>query len=323
MRILRVLLTTATGLLLSLSGTFALAQTFHATMVIDRSGSMTAATVRNGVASTRCKDALSIAKDKINNSLVGGTQISVWTFQNSAYTNRTGGFVSKANAIQAIDLLSAQGCSGSTPLAHTVCSAIDGLELATPLLYRTLWVLSDGEENSSAGLSCGGAGDADGVEPWEPLSWQGRVWQELFPFDVPPYQTAGAGVATVPIYFGVFGDYISLARYSQPVALAGDTPAVSFNHQFAPGDTGGLFNTMAAASGGYVALIDDSSSIPTTSRFDVNGDGCVDQNDLIKMLPYLGKRIPDAPASLDVNGDFVVNTRDYNLVTKNSGLGCK
>ncbi|MDP5211034.1 M12 family metallo-peptidase [Microbulbifer sp. 2205BS26-8] len=61
----------------------------------------------------------------------------------------------------------------------------------------------------------------------------------------------------------------------------------------------------------------------SSSPFDVNGDGCVDQNDLIEMLPHLGNPVPPAPASLDVNGNLIVDIVDYNLVFDNSGLGCQ
>ncbi|MEW5250068.1 vWA domain-containing protein [Microbulbifer sp. 2201CG32-9] len=322
MKRLKLISTIAVGLLFSFIGAFSLAQTFHATVLIDRSGSMTTQTMRNGVVSSRCADALLEADQKVQNIFLPGTQVSVWTYQNSTYSNVTGGFVSKAAALSAINSLGGQSCTGTTPMADTVCDAIDTLKLAAPATYRTLWVLTDGVENSSSG-SCSGGSDADGIEPWDATSWQGKIWQQLFPSDTPPYQAAGAGAPEVPIYFGVFGDYIGGRVASRSMDLAGDTPAVSSHTQLVAASSGsGFFDMVAATSGGYVTEIDDQSSLPTSSRFDVDGTGCVDQNDLIKMLPYLDSTVPPAPASLDVNGDLVVDIDDYNLVVANTGLGC-
>ncbi|MEW5250067.1 M12 family metallo-peptidase [Microbulbifer sp. 2201CG32-9] len=61
----------------------------------------------------------------------------------------------------------------------------------------------------------------------------------------------------------------------------------------------------------------------STDRFDINGDGCIDQGDLIEMLPYLDTSVPPAPVSMDVNYDSMVDIDDYNLVIASSGLGCQ
>jgi WD40 repeat protein len=53
---------------------------------------------------------------------------------------------------------------------------------------------------------------------------------------------------------------------------------------------------------------------------DVNGDGCVDDSDLLEVLFAFGSQGSNLPA--DVTGDGVVDDGDLNVVLFNFGAGC-
>jgi WD40 repeat protein len=53
---------------------------------------------------------------------------------------------------------------------------------------------------------------------------------------------------------------------------------------------------------------------------DVNGDGCVDDSDLLEVLFAFGSQGSNLPA--DVTGDGVVDDGDLNVVLLNFGAGC-
>jgi WD40 repeat protein len=53
---------------------------------------------------------------------------------------------------------------------------------------------------------------------------------------------------------------------------------------------------------------------------DVNGDGCVDDSDLLEVLFAFGSQGSNLPA--DVTGDGIVDDADVNVVLSNFGAGC-
>ncbi len=153
--------------------------TRHVVILLDRTGSMRAKR-ENG--NMRCADALETAKqdvaDHFDNYPLGSA--AVWTFAGSSPTDLTGGFVNEADATAALNGLTADGCWGVTPLAESMCDAIDELtdtftaEFAGQLI---LAVSSDGGENNSDG-ECDGFHDSGGP-PYSAGSWQRKVLDKL------------------------------------------------------------------------------------------------------------------------------------------------
>jgi hypothetical protein len=306
----------------------AAAQPFHAAVLIDRSSSMLASTDRNndGIPDcSRCEDAVDFAWQRID-ILPHGTLVAVWTFNASGYIEQTNGFVSRFDAQKQVDNLRTESCTDTTPMAMTVCDAIIVLSraVADPL-RRQIWVYTDGGENTSSGV-CAGTRDTDG-EPWEVDTWQGRVWQQLFPDDTTPYDLASlVGLPTVVVHYGVFENYITIARLLAGTGTPAVDPELGAPTTMAAAqdqsDTS-FFESTATASGGYVTHIDDQGAMPAANPYDVDGDGCVDQNDVIRVLDHYEETVPPAPASVDVNYDFFVDYGDYSLVSLHYGSGCQ
>jgi hypothetical protein len=96
------------------------------------------------------------------------------------------GWVLLANDCDAVKLLNALevllgSCGGHTPLADALCE----LATARPRVEKThgdgrLLLLTDGGENASVGR-CAGADDSTAVPPYDPGSWQDRVFGWLSP----------------------------------------------------------------------------------------------------------------------------------------------
>lgn len=122
-------------------------------LLIDRSGSMT--TVRSATGNTRCVDALTMAREKVQRFFrdLGGLRIAIWTFQDSGVTPLHAGYItSEAAALSYVDSLSPTGCSGYTPLAEAMCRAVDGKPASVVTLSPLpgyLAILTDGGENNS------------------------------------------------------------------------------------------------------------------------------------------------------------------------------
>jgi len=157
--------------------------TAHMLVLLDRTGSMQALTSDG---STRCEKALGTAISDVNIFFANnppGSSVSVWTFRDAAYTPLTNGFVNEATAEAALDALNPTGCSGLTPLAESMCDAVDALTTtfpSAPAGALRLAVSTDGEENNSDG-ECDGphslAGTACGT--FDPGSWQQKVCDKM------------------------------------------------------------------------------------------------------------------------------------------------
>lgn len=55
---------------------------------------------------------------------------------------------------------------------------------------------------------------------------------------------------------------------------------------------------------------------------DADGDGCVDMADHDAIVAAFGQSVPPASASLDLNGDGIINQHDRLIVLQNFGAGC-
>jgi len=161
----------------------------HRIILLDRTGSMMAVT-SNG--QTRCERALQTVKDEVviffNNAPMGSS-LAVWTFAGTAPTALTAGFVGETEASQALEGLNPVGCQNLTPLAESICDAVDFL-LATfptaPWPTLEISISSDGNENNTdINDECHGPHSTNGsscdveVDPFDEGSWQRKVCEKI------------------------------------------------------------------------------------------------------------------------------------------------
>lgn len=202
------------------------------------------------------------------------SSVAVWTFKGTGPTPLAPGFVDEATAIAALESLAGVNCSGSTPLAESLCDAVNELLASYPsALASTLQirVSTDGEENNSDGPCAGdrqlyppyGSSPSGNscvlAEPDDELyavgSWQRNVCDHTI------------GNAVVLARF--WGD-LSLPRKAKQTdvetgaALGSGVPDVVF------------FQALAEATGGSFTFIDDFPPEPSgPPAFGVTGACCL------------------------------------------------
>jgi hypothetical protein len=159
----------------------------HRIILLDRTGSMMAIT-SNG--QTRCERALQTVKDEVDiffNTAPIGSSVAVWTFAGTEPSPLTAGFVGRNAAEQALNNLNPLGCQNLTPLAESICDAVDFVVATFPTApWPTLEISisSDGKENNSSG-DCVGPPTSDGsscdpeVDPFDEGSWQRKVCDKI------------------------------------------------------------------------------------------------------------------------------------------------
>ena len=200
--------------------------------------------------------------------------------------------------------------SGWTPLAGAMCSAVDKL-VAVSATNRILSVSSDGEENATPGLPCGG--DLyTGPLPYPGTSWQARtinyfsgkgVVPSINMFALPPFLRA----PTAPDPEGILTPEARL-RAATPSAITGLTPLEEF------------FTTLALATGGTLDTIYDDQPLPVPG--DLNGDRCVDRTDTILVARQFGPLVLPADGRHDLNMDRTVDFTDYRIQLSRMSTAC-
>jgi hypothetical protein len=151
--------------------------------LIDRSGSMKTKRT-NG--NSRCFDAKSYAIWDIQQFAKDYPHalFTVWTFAGYSSTNLSGGWEDETNAINTVNTLSNEGCTGWTPLAEAVCDISNYINTSWPTAVqgdKYLDVLSDGGENKSSG-ACDGPWSISGPPPpgnYDAGSWQQKTWDNV------------------------------------------------------------------------------------------------------------------------------------------------
>lgn len=144
-------------------------------ILLDRTGSMRE--VRPATGNSRCRDALTIAREDARSFFAGGgANAAIWAFSGAGIENLTSGFTGETGVMAAFDGLSPEGCDGSTPLADAICAASDALAAGFPKAphgSKVLAISSDGGENSSTGR-CSGP-DSTTSFPYDEGSWQHKT----------------------------------------------------------------------------------------------------------------------------------------------------
>jgi dockerin type I repeat protein len=292
-------------------------------VLIDASGSMS--TLRAD-SQSRFDAAKARALDQIGvQAGIGLDAVAVYTFSDTTATLQTaGGFVDPNIAIDtitALDLFTVGG--GNTPLAGSMCDAVDALHAVTAT-ERILEVASDGEENfTPSDHQCFGAFSSDPNPPYSAGSWENLVYNKV----------AGAGIAVQIDLFDpgpVTGFAARLAAMTDPEgALTARTRAASAFSTMAvaaategPPTLADFFTQIALVSGGRLTVIEDTvPSLPVTGDF--TGDGCVDRRDALAVARAFGQSGSPQGLPFDLNFDGSVGFTDYaSVVSHFTPGGC-
>jgi hypothetical protein len=295
-------------------------------VLIDASGSMTTPRTGDLVHPTRFDAAKALAEQRINEqnavSVLAG--VAVYTFSDFSATNQTAtvanptGFVSVSDALDKIDTLDLFTVGGgSTPLAGSMCDAIDALQ-AEAGTFRILQVSSDGEENSTLPAHvCAGPFSVD-PDPFTPGSWEHNVLAHF---------TASHVQAKFDLFDASQIDLAArIAGARNPEADA--TAKVKAVAAFAAAAVGGqpptlaeVFAAFAAATGGTLTIIGDADpGLPIYA--DMNADRCVDRTDANLLARQFGQLVPPADSKFDLSEDAKIGFADYQLLLNNRTPGC-
>ncbi|MBL8756290.1 MAG: hypothetical protein JNK15_23545 [Planctomycetes bacterium] len=254
---------------LSLTTTFTLAASAssqaYAAFVLDRSGSMV--TIRSS-GNTRAVDTVLAAQGDITNFfLINGfmgipANALVFEFHGSTVTQLGGTHTTAAGALAALATVPA--ASGSTPLAHAICTAKDALVALAPGAeagQRSVYVYSDGDENSSPLSSCraGLPAATSGVrcaQQWgSSPAFNSGSWQEAI------CNLIHAQIQLNVYYFGDFADAVSPLTF---------------------------FTAVTDLTGGNLYAIDDQSTAPVVNPWRTFGTGCQDFHGFKPSMRYSG-----------------------------------
>jgi hypothetical protein len=226
-------------------------------VLLDRTGSMNA--IRLSTGNSRCFDALQRAKDDVEEFFAQNPngKVAVWTFRRTGPTAWTNGFVNKATALAALNSPGVADCSDLTPLAESMCSAVDALAAGIPVPLPEeliLAVSSDGEENNSLG-ECFGPNSGGGTEcgQYDAGSWQQLVCEKVMGHSV-----------VMARYWGA----LQFARSANMDDETGELRGASVSDAV-------FFANLAAVTGGTYRFMDDAPSLPTVACCN-SDDRCVE-----------------------------------------------
>lgn len=283
------------GGLLMTAGTAAADRT--AVVVIDATGSMTLA--RNDCdnnPSNRFETAKCRAVDRIAtlaSQTDGLSEVHVFTFTNNFFTGEmglldvSGGFVTAGQAITDIEALTMP--SGTTPLAGSLCDAIDAASASGSgsTTTRFVQIYTDGEENDTDPMHPCAGPDSVSSNPFDPGSWQNNVWNHAL--DALPGVTIEA-----ELYNNV------------TMALLSTTPITDAE----------FFSILTADTGGKFTHLLDGELVPVFG--DIDGDRDVDRDDAIQLALSFGA---ETPSPFDLDDDGKVGYSDYEIVLSLFGTG--
>lgn len=309
---------TVAAVLITLLGSSAVAQAQVRRMLvlIDASGSMNTARPQDPLFTTRFEAAKDLAKRRIvAQARLRIQSFAVYTFSGSTATAQTAGFVEQNAAIAAInglDLFTVGG--GVTPLAGSVCDAVDALVAATPGAddVRVLQLSSDGEENSTpAAHQCAGPASAINTAPYSAGSWHAKVLA---------YVTAHNVSTSIDLFDNSQISLTGTARSSDPDAVATARLARAGSNLTAAPTLSEFFTTLAVETGGRLEVVaDQQAALPVFADF--NGNACADRSDAILVARAFGRTGDPQNNPLDLDADGVVGFSDYALAVSSFTAG--
>ncbi|ATB48273.1 VWA domain-containing protein [Corallococcus macrosporus] len=294
----------------------------HVLVLLDRTGSM-------GLQSVPGKTRFQVAKERIvaflNSAAGEPRRYAFWTFEGTSYTP-VYNFNQNATQAQVEAAVNAAVLGGNTPLARSVCAAVDELIGFLPNEFHTkrVYLATDGLENATpSGDQCAGFNSATPYPLLEVNSWQWKVRNKACTGLATAPGACSAGIPpmglTLIVDIDHLFDYVPLRAGS---LLEPDDAGRDFA-SLTPERDAAFFTGLADETQGAYKAITPSTpqSEATPLAGDANLDGCVDVSDRSVVLSLYGQGVPSGSPA-DFNRDRVVNVYDYNTVLQNYGSGC-
>ncbi len=240
----------------------------HRIILLDRTGSMMAVT---STGETRCERALQTVKSEVEsffNDRPMESSVAVWTFAGAEPTPLIAGFVGHDDAVQALETLDPLGCDNLTPLAESICEAVDfvvGTFPSAPWPTLEISISSDGKENNTE----------PGHECYGPHSTQGNSCVLEEPDDV----LFDAGSWQDKVCTKIQNNAVFLATYWGPEELllaAGETDQETGQLRGTGVSDLTFFRAVVEATGGRLVVVPDNAPVPSgVSSFGVIGACCL------------------------------------------------
>jgi hypothetical protein len=301
----------------------------HVLVVLDTTGSMTAGSIPG---MTRFE----VAKQRINTFLDTvpsvTSQYALWTFDGASF-HEIATFEEGKTRADIKAMLPAAPSNGVTPLAHSVCAAVDKLVnyLPAELHSKRIFLQTDGEENNTPALDqCFGPSSPTPYPALAVNSWQWKVRNKACTNDatIPGPCDGGASpfslIVDVDLLFGFVPSFASsFARSSLPPFEVGTRTQDRFASAIVlppVNADAAFFGGLAQETGGRFTAISPSTppAVAAPRPGDANVDGCVNVADRALVLQQFGTANP----ATDFNRDGIVNTFDLQTVLQNFGKGC-
>ncbi|MCP3136707.1 VWA domain-containing protein [Pyxidicoccus xibeiensis] len=296
----------------------------HVLVLLDRTGSMSLESVPG-------KTRFQVAKERINAFLdivpPVATRYSFWTFEGTGYVP-VFSFAQNKTAAEVKAAVNAAVLGGNTPLAHSVCAAVDELINFLPNQFHSkrIYLATDGEENATLTTDqCYGPNSATAYPTLATNSWQWKVRNKACTgnANTPGPCSAGIPPAGLTLIVDIDHLYDFVSFQAGAVTEDGETPRDSFAAAASLNNDATFFGGLSNETRGRYAGITPSTppNQATPVPGDATGDGCVNVTDRSAVLSQFGQTVP-AGTPTDFNRDRIVNIYDHNTVLQNYGRGC-
>ncbi|QSQ21111.1 VWA domain-containing protein [Pyxidicoccus parkwayensis] len=298
----------------------------HVLVLLDRTGSM-------GLESVPGKTRFQVAKERINAFLdIVPPQVSkysFWTFEGTGYVE-VFSFAQNKTAAEVKAAVNAAVLGGNTPLAKSVCAAVDSLINYLPNQFHSkrIYMATDGEENATPNTDqCWGPSSANPYPSLDTNSWQWKVRNKACTGNANTPGPCSGGIPPAGLTLIVDIDHLYDFVPFQATTFTEDKEVRDSRNSFASAAAvnadaaffGGLSNETHGRYAGITPSTPPAQATPVPG--DATGDGCVNVADRSAVLAQYGQTVP-AGTPTDFNRDGIVNIYDHNTVLQNYGRGC-
>ncbi len=298
----------------------------HVLVLLDRTGSMSLQSVPG-------KTRFQVAKERINAFLdivpPQPTKYAFWTFEGTGYV-KVFNFSQNKTAAEVKAAVNAATLGGNTPLAYSVCAAVDELINYLPNEFhaKRIYMATDGEENATPTTDqCYGLSSPTAYPTLATNSWQWKVRNKACTGSATAPGPCSGGIPPMGLTLIVDIDHLYdfvpfqanafTEELEDPRARSGFAAAMAANNDAA------FFGGLSGETNGRYASITPATppAQATPVPGDATGDGCVNVTDRTAVLAQYGQQVP-AGTPTDFNRDLIVNIYDHNTVLQNFGRGC-